>query len=338
MTRPTLSVVIPMYNEAENVGPMIAEVHTGLAEYGSPWELILVDDGSTDGTGKLLMAEAESYGTHVRVVRLQRNFGQTAAMQAGIDAARGELIATLDGDLQNDPHDIPAMVDKLIEDDLDLLSGVRAKRQDGAIMRKLPSKIANKLIGRVTGLSITDYGCSLKIYRSHVIKQVRLFGEMHRFIPAWASTITSPARINETPVNHRARVAGESKYGISRTFRVILDLLFVYFFLKFRARPSHFFGMVGLGMGAIATTILGYLLVIKLGGADIGTRPLFFTGILLLIFSIQFLTTGILAEMQSRTFFQANKGVNFTVIPDPQPEDIEWASTGQTKREVKQAT
>lgn len=294
-----------MYREADNVEPMLARVHEALAGYGGPWELICVDDGSPDATGPRLLAAARRYGRHVRVIRFARNNGQTPAMQAGIDAARGELIATLDSDLQNDPADIPRMVDELGERDLDLLTGYRTKRQDAWMSRKLPSKIANTLIGRVTGVRIRDYGCSLKVYRASVIKQVRLYGEMHRFIPVWTAMVTSPSRIGETAVSHRAREFGESKYGISRTFRVILDLLTVFFFLHYRARPGHFFGSIGLALGTVGGLAMSWLLVVKFVlGQDIGDRPLLMVAVLLLVFSIQFLTTGVLAEMMSRIFYQ----------------------------------
>ncbi|MGD2020469.1 MAG: glycosyltransferase family 2 protein, partial [Thiohalocapsa sp.] len=259
----SLSVVIPLFEEAENVGPLLARVHEGLAGYRHPWELILVDDGSRDGTGDRLQNEADHYGSHVRVIRFRRNFGQTAAMQAGFDAARGNLVASLDGDLQNDPADIPRLVDELVERDLDLLQGWRRDRQDALVKRKLPSRIANALIGRVTGVTLHDYGCSLKVYRAEIIKEVRLFGEMHRFIPVWVAGITDPARIGETEVTHRARERGESKYGISRTFRVLLDLLVAFFFLRYGARPGHFFGAIGLGFGAVGGLMMGWLLIVK---------------------------------------------------------------------------
>ncbi|TAM11437.1 MAG: glycosyltransferase [Nevskiaceae bacterium] len=294
-----------MYKEEENVAPMLAAVHAGLRDYGGPWELVCVDDGSPDATGARLLAAAQDYGSHVHVIRFARNQGQTPAMQAGIDAARGALIATLDGDLQNDPGDIPRMVDELRARDLDLLQGRRAHRQDAMISRKLPSRIANKLIAKVTGVALHDYGCSLKVYRADIIKRVRLYGEMHRFIPVWAAMVTAPSRIGETDVKHRAREFGESKYGISRTFRVILDLLTVFFFLRYRKRPGHFFGSIGLIFGALGSLAMAWLLFAKfVMGENIGDRPLFLTAILLLVFAIQFLTTGVVAEMLVRLFDQ----------------------------------
>jgi len=315
----TLSVVIPMYQEADNVAPMVKAVHEGLASYPGPWELICVDDGSRDDTWQRLQAVVAEYGSHVRGIRMRRNFGQTAAMQAGIHAARGHYIATLDGDLQNDPADIPRMIAELEERDLDLLQGWRKQRQDEST-RKLFSRVANRLIARVTGVKLHDYGCSLKVYRAEVLKEIRLFGEMHRFIPVWVAGVTSPARIGETVVQHRAREFGVSKYGLSRTFRVIVDLLAVFFFLRFRARPGHFFGGIGLVFGALGGVALTYLAFIKFVlGEAIGGRPLLFMAVLLVVMSIQFLTTGVLAELLSRTFFESSGQPPYHVLEDADP-------------------
>jgi glycosyltransferase involved in cell wall biosynthesis len=326
--KPTLSVVIPMYNEIDNVEPMVARVHRGLADYAGDWELICVDDGSRDGTGASLVKVGERYGSHVRVIRLRRNFGQTAAMQAGFDAARGELIATLDGDLQNDPADIPRMVDELLERDLDLLQGWRRKRQDDLVMRKIPSRIANKLIGKVTGVVLHDYGCSLKVYRAEVIREVTLLGEMHRFIPVWVAGVTAPARIGETEVTHQARQFGTSKYGISRTFRVLIDLLSAFFFLRFGSRPGHFFGSIGIVFGLIGGIAMLYLLGLKIGGEDIGGRPLLFVAILFLVASVQFLTTGVLAELLMRTFYASSEHAHHRIGTQSDPETATWKSPG----------
>lgn len=323
--KPTLSVVIPMYNEIDNVEPMVARVHRGLADYQGDWELICVDDGSRDGTGERLAQVAERYGRHVRVIRLRRNFGQTAAMQAGFDAARGALIATLDGDLQNDPADIPRMVDELLKRDLDLLQGWRRKRQDDLVMRKIPSRIANKLIGKVTGVSLHDYGCSLKVYRAEVIREVTLLGEMHRFIPVWVAGVTAPSRIGESEVTHQARQFGTSKYGISRTFRVLLDLLSAFFFLRFGSRPGHFFGSIGLVFGVIGSLMMAYLMIIKFGaGEDIGGRPLLFVAILCLVASAQFLTTGVLSELMMRTFYASSEHTYHRVRWESDPQSADW--------------
>lgn len=302
---PSLSVVVPLHNEEDNVEPLLRAVHEALAGYAGPWELICVDDGSRDATWTRLLACAERYAEHLRPVRLPRNFGQTSAMQAGIDLAQGELIATMDGDLQNDPADLPMMVEQLHARDLDLLCGLREKRRDHWLTRRLPSILANRLIARVTGVQLHDYGCSLKLFRAEVIRQVRLYGEMHRLIPVWVAMATSPARIGEVVVRHHARLHGQSKYGLSRTFRVLLDLLTVFFFLKYQSRPGHFFGAIGMGLGTIGGLILGYLAAVKfIRHEDIGGRPLFLTGIVLVIFAMQFVTTGVLAEMITRIFHQ----------------------------------
>lgn len=302
----SVSIIIPFYNEENNALPLIDEVQQAMQHFALSWELIVVDDGSSDKTLLQLHEAKQRYGKHIHVVELMRNFGQTAAMQAGIDKARGSILVTLDGDLQNDPADIPAMVKELQDRNLDLLAGWRKNRKDTLFLRKIPSKIANKLIRKVTGVHLQDYGCSLKVYRACVIKQIRLYGEMHRFIPAWIAVVVAPHKIGERVVNHRERFSGESKYGISRTFRVIIDLLFVWFFMKYRARPGHFFGSIGLFLGVIASLILAYLGIDKfILGHDIGTRPMFMVGVVMMISSVQFLTTGILAEILARTYFES---------------------------------
>ncbi|MFZ5594149.1 MAG: glycosyltransferase family 2 protein [Pseudomonadota bacterium] len=309
-----LSLIIPMYNEELNVAPMAARVHEALRGYAHPWELILVNDGSADATEREMHKAQQHYGGHVRVVTLQRNFGQTAAMQAGIDAARGDVIAMLDGDLQNDPIDIPRMVNRLLEEDLDLVAGWRRNRQDGLWLRKIPSRIANRLIRRITQVHLHDYGCSLKVFRADVLKTVRLYGEMHRFIPAWLAVSTSPSRIKEEVVHHHARKFGESKYGISRTFRVILDLLSVYFFMRYKSRPGHFFGKIGFIFGALGGVILSYLLFLKIFfGESIGTRPLLMAGVLFVVVAVQFFTTGVLSELIARTYFESSNTRSYVV-------------------------
>ncbi len=319
----SLSVVIPLYQEGANVAPLLARVHEGLADYPGPWELICVDDGSTDDTVERLRDEAAQYGSHVRVIRMRRNFGQTAAMQAGINAARGSFIATLDGDLQNDPADIPRMLEELQERDLDLLQGWRRLRHDDSV-RKFFSRVANRLIARVTGVNLHDYGCSLKVYRAEVIKRVKLFGEMHRFIPVWVAGVTSPRRIGETVVTHQARQFGESKYGLSRTFRVVVDLLTVFFFLRFRARPAHFFGNIGIAfgvLGGLGMTWLGFVKFVL--GEDIAGRPLLLISILFIVMSIQMLTTGVLSELLARTFFESSGREAYHVL-EMDGDDSGW--------------
>lgn len=311
--RPELSVVVPVYNERECIGPLVRAIDAAMADASITYEVILVDDGSTDDTFDTSVAMASVSVSPVRVIQLQRNFGQTAAMQAGMDAAAGTFIATLDGDLQNDPGDIPAMLERLQERDLDLLVGRRRNRQDGLWLRLIPSWIANRLIAAVTGVRIHDYGCSLKLYRASIIKQVQLMGEMHRFIPAWVAGVTHPSRIGEMDVRHHPRRFGQSKYGISRTVRVVLDLLSVLFFMRFRARPGHFFGTCGLVVGAIGMMMLGTVAVSKFGfGQDIGTRPMLLVGSVAMLSAIQLICVGVLSEMIARMATQA--GVQKTYL------------------------
>lgn len=322
-----LSVVVPMYNEAENVEPLLERIHLALGPYPWPWEVVLVDDGSSDATPMELERCAKKYGPHVRVVVLVRNFKQTAAMQAGLDAARGTVIATMDGDLQNDPIDIPRMVGRLLTEDLDLVAGWRKDRQDGLWLRKIPSRIANRLIARLTGVQLKDYGCSLKIFRASAIKNVRLYGEMHRFIPAWLATVTTPKRIAQEVVAHHPRVFGQSKYGISRTFRVVLDLVFVYFFMRYRTRPGHFFGGIGIALGGVGGLILAYMAAIKIFlGESIGTRPLLFGGFFLVIAGIQMVTSGVLAELLARVYFESGITKPYLARPTQEMSDAAgWA-------------
>jgi len=302
-----LSVVVPMFNEKELASDLIFAVNDALCRYEFPWELIVVDDGSTDGTWQNLRTAAAQVGTHVRLVRLLRNFKQTAAMQAGIDAARGDVIVTMDGDLQNDPRDIPALVNKLLSDDLDMVAGWRQNRQDGFWLRKIPSRLANRLIRNVSGLNFQDLGCSLKAFRATVLRKVRLYGEMHRFIPAWLATVTSPDRMAEMPVSHFARTKGHSKYGLSRTFRVLLDLLSIHYFLRFGSRPGHFFGGLGSVVTSVGLIVLCYLSYLKLMGESIGNRPLMFLGFFAVVSGLQLLTTGVIAEILMRTYYDAGK-------------------------------
>ncbi len=309
-----LSIVVPVFNEEESVQPLVGRIREAMAGFGKAWELILVDDGSTDRTLPNARKELLQPGLRLKIIELQKNFGQTAAMQAGIDTAAGRLIATLDGDLQNDPKDIPAMVAAIEERELDLLVGWRKNRRDGLLLRKIPSWCANFLIGKITGVKLHDYGCSLKIYRSAVIKQVKLMGEMHRFIPAWVAGVVPSSRIGEMPVTHHARHFGASKYGISRTFRVILDLLAVLFFMRYKARPGHFFGSIGLAAGSLSALILTYLAFDKfILGNDIGNRPMLMVGVMLFLSSVQLITTGILAEMMARAYFRDDGTTGYIV-------------------------
>jgi glycosyltransferase involved in cell wall biosynthesis len=297
-----LSVVIPLYNEEESLPPLVEQVLSSLRPLGRSFELVLVDDGSTDGTASVLQAMARSTPELVAVL-LRRNYGQTAAMAAGFDASSGAVIVTLDGDLQNDPADIPLLLARL-EEGYDLVSGWRHQRQDAALQRLLPSKIANLLIARVTGVRLHDYGCSLKAYRREVVADMNLYGELHRFLPALA--FIEGARITEVKVNHHARRYGRSKYGIDRTFRVLMDLLTVWFMKRFLTRPMHVFGFGGLASLAIGLLVALILLGQKLFlGADIGERPLLLVAVVAIVAGIQLFCFGLLAELQMRTYHES---------------------------------
>jgi glycosyltransferase involved in cell wall biosynthesis len=260
-----------------------------------------VDDGSSDRTAEVLRQQAAGAPELVAVL-LRRNYGQTAAMAAGFDASRGRLIVTLDGDLQNDPADIPMLLERL-EQGYDLVSGWRHQRQDHAVSRLLPSKIANALIARVTGVRLHDYGCSLKAYRRELVEDMNLYGELHRFLPALA--FIEGARIAEVKVNHNARQFGQSKYGIDRTFRVLMDLFTVWFMKRFLTRPMYVFGFGGLSAMAIGALLSAYLLMVKLGGAEIGNRPLLLVAVLALITGVQLFCFGLLSEVQMRTYHES---------------------------------
>jgi glycosyltransferase involved in cell wall biosynthesis len=307
-----VSFIIPVYNEVENVDALVREVMaTGYKLNGRSFEILIVDDGSKDGTIQALRHLSDEF-PQLRVVCLKRNFGQTAATSAGFRYARGKYFVTLDGDLQNDPAQVPEIIDMIEAENVDIVCGWRKNRQDKALTRKLPSMIANRIIGATTGVKIHDYGCSLKVYRAEVAREVPLYGEMHRFIPALASI--DGAIIKEVPVNHRARVAGESKYGLSRTFKVILDLLTVLFLRRFITRPLHMFGRVGFGFFFVGTLILTYLVLDKLlMQHDIGSRPLLTLGVLMFITGIQLISTGLIAEIQARTYFESQDKPTFKV-------------------------
>ncbi|PJC85624.1 glycosyltransferase [Vibrio sp. HA2012] len=302
-----VSVVVPVYNEEESIRPLVKAIDESLQDVDFEWELLLVNDGSTDRTLRVAMEVQQQYGEQVRIIALQRNFGQTAAMQAGIEQSVGDYIVTLDGDLQNDPADISRMVQRLIDRDLDLLVGWRKDRKDNMLIRKVPSRVANWLIGKATGVKLNDYGCSLKVYRGSIIRNIKLYGEMHRFIPAWVAIHVPVNRIEEVEVNHHARQFGESKYTISRVYRVILDLISVIFFMRFRTRPSHFFGPIGMACGGIGSLMMLVLAFQKfLLGEEIGGRPMLIISVLLIVMAIQFITTGIMAELMSRTYYESS--------------------------------
>jgi glycosyltransferase involved in cell wall biosynthesis len=320
-----LSLVVPVFDEQDNLAPLVDQVHAALASYPYPWELLLVDDGSDDDTRIAIEQSRARHGPHVRLIALARRFRQTAAMQAGIDAARGDVIVTLDGDLQNDPRDIAPMVERLLRDDLDLVAGWRQDRHD-SLARRLPSWLANRLIGHVTGVRLHDYGCTLKAFRARALKQVRLYGDMHRFIPAWMATVTTRQRIVEQVVTHHPRRSGQSKYGIGRTFRVLLDLLSVHFFLRYSTRPGHFFGAIGLALGAIGGAILVYLAGVKfLLDESIGTRPLLLVGFFMVIAGLQMISTGVLAELLARVYLSSEGAHPYLALPDrPLADDSGW--------------
>ena len=308
-----VSFIIPVYNEVENVVPLVREVtETGeRLKGGRTFEIVIVDDGSKDATVDKLKQLAQT-NAHLRVICLKRNYGQTPATAAGFAHARGRIFVTLDGDLQNDPANVPELVETLEAEDLDIISGWRQNRQDAVLSRKLPSMIANRIIAFFTGVKIHDNGCSLKVYRAEVARAVPLYGEMHRFIPALASI--DGAVIREMPVAHRPRERGESKYNISRTFKVILDLLTVVLMKRFFTRPLHMFGRAGFACFFAGALILLELAVEKLVlGHNIGTRPMLIFGALLFMTGVQLVSTGLMAEIQVRTYYESQNKPIYTI-------------------------
>ena len=300
---PALSVVVPLYNEEGSLHQLVEKLLEVLRPLGLAFELVLVDDGSRDATPQILGQMASQVPELVAVL-LRRNYGQTAAMAAGFDSSRAPIIVTMDGDLQNDPADIPLLIDTLEEEGYDLVSGWRHQRQDGALNRLLPSLIANRLIARVTGVRLHDYGCSLKAYRREVVADMNLYGELHRFLPALA--FIEGARIGEVRVQHHPRRYGNSKYGIDRTFRVLMDLLTVWFMKRFLTRTMHVFGLAGLttlGLGLlIALWLVGEKLLL---GTNIGNRPLLLMAVLAILSGVQLFCFGLLSELQMRTYHES---------------------------------
>jgi glycosyltransferase involved in cell wall biosynthesis len=298
-----ISVVVPMKNEAPNVAELYRELTAALEADGRPYEIIAVDDGSTDETFNVL-ARLQEKDARLTVIRFRRNYGQTAGFAAGFAYARGRFIVTMDGDLQNDPGDIAAMVKQLEEEHADIVAGWRKNRKDKFFSRRLPSMIANRIISKATGVALHDYGCSLKVFRAEVVKPLKLYGEMHRFLPAIASELG--VSIREVVVNHRARRHGTSKYGLSRTIRVILDLLTVKFLLSYSTKPLQIFGLVGGGMLFAGLLVSAWLAYQRLFGyQSIANRPLLLFGILLIFTGLQLLTLGLLAELQARTYHES---------------------------------
>lgn len=317
---PDLSVVIPVHNEAPSLAALHRELTETLTRWGRPYEILAIDDGSTDDSFAIL-AGLQAVDPHLRVIRFRRNFGQTAAFAAGFDHARGRMIVTSDGDRQNDPRDIPAMVD-LLERGHDIVCGWRKDRKDPFLSRRLPSILANSLISAVTGVHLHDYGCSLKVFRAEVVKPMKLYGEMHRFLPAIASE--QGVSIVETVVNHRPREHGQSKYGIGRTIRVVLDLLTVKFLLSYSTRPLQIFGLIGFSMGLLGTIISGGLAIERLmGAASLANRPLLLLGILLISTGFQLVTLGLLAELQARTYHESQSKPTYAIREIRQAESVD---------------
>jgi len=297
-----LSVVVPLYNEEESLPQLVEQLLAAVRPLGLAFELVLVDDGSRDDTA-IVLSRLTATVPELVAVLLRRNYGQTAAMAAGFDASRGAVLVTLDGDLQNDPADIPLLLSELNQG-YDLVSGWRHQRQDAALQRLLPSRIANRLIARVTGVRLHDYGCSLKAYRREVVSDLNLYGELHRFLPALA--FIEGARISEVKVNHHPRRFGVSKYGLDRTFRVLMDLLTVWFMKRFLTRPMHVFGFGGLAAMGVGLLIGLWLVGEKLLlGSDIGDRPLLLMGLLSFLTGVQLFCFGLLAELQMRTYHES---------------------------------
>jgi glycosyltransferase involved in cell wall biosynthesis len=316
-----VSIVIPVYNEEANLADLVARVGTAMLRSGKSFELICVDDGSRDGSAATLEALAANHHPWLKPLYLIRNYGQSAALQAGFDAAQGEIIVTLDGDLQNEPDDVPELLQMLDQQpDIDVISGWRKDRQDRAMSRKLPSMLANKLISRVTGVELHDYGCALKVYRADVIRGLRLYGELHRFIPALAAEVGG--KIVEVPVRHHARTRGQSKYGIDRTFRVLLDLLWIKFLMRFLHRPLQAFGGVGLALGAAGFLILAWLTAEKIAlGRDIGGRPLLLLGVLLALIGVQLVATGLIGELLTRIYHEPQGRPQYLLRRQPRKGD-----------------
>ncbi len=293
-----LSVVICVYNEELNIRPLSEQIKGALIDFD--YEAIFVDDGSTDRTREEVKAINDE---HFLLLELKKNYGQSSALQAGIDAASGEYVALIDGDLQNDPKDIPMMLKMAIDGQWDMVAGVRANRKDGAFFRKIPSKIANYLIREATGIRMKDLGCTLKVFTNEAIKSIHIYGELHRFIPALLA-LEGSTRITQVDVNHRAREFGKSKYNLSRTTRVFSDLILMVFFKKYMQRPMHFFGGIGIVTLGIGFLINFYLLGLKLLGYDIWGKPILILGMLLVMGGIQFMTIGIMAEILMRTYYE----------------------------------
>ena len=296
-----ISIIVPVFNESESIGLLLDEVINVMSSHKFNFELIVVNDGSKDNTHQVLKQLTLKI-KELSVISLRKNYGQTAAMSAGFDNSKGDIVITLDGDLQNDPNDIPLLISE-INNGYDLVCGWRFDRKDKLINRKIPSKIANKLIAHVTGLKLHDYGCSLKAFKKEIIEDIKLYGELHRFLPVLANI--EGAIIKEIKVNHRSRQYGSSKYGIDRTFRVLMDLLTVWFMTKFLTRPMYGFGFVGIISIFFSLAISSYLIVLKIMGEDIGNRPLLMFALILGIAGVQLFSFGLLSELLIRTYHES---------------------------------
>lgn len=338
MAKLDLSIIVPMYNEEESVEKLVTEVQKVMAKTKFKWELICVDDGSQDGTSWAL-EKLKAKCPELNPVYFRRNYGQTAAMQAGFDKATGDIVATMDGDLQNDPADLPALIDHMKATDADIVTGWRQSRwQDSKIIRLLPSRTANWLIAKMTNVHVHDNGCSLKIYRKDLIEHLKMYGEQHRFIPALLSQFG--AKIEEVPVNYRDREFGESKYGISRTFRVLVDLVTVKFFLQYLHKPMHAFGMLGMSLLAPGVLLGFYLTILKLMGDSIGSRPLLILAVMLMLMGVMMVAMGVLAELIVRIYHEPagrklylTRGINEAVKPKNRPASYKQASVAEVAAE-----
>ena len=297
-----ISVVIPVYNEEGNITPLVDQVYEALNPSKYDFETILINDGSRDKTVEEIK---EQKGKNVVLIDLRKNYGQCPALKAGIDYATGDFIATLDGDLQNDPADLVKMMEVMEETGCDVVTGIRAKRKDDMFLRKIPSKIANSLVRKVSDTPIVDNGCAIKVFKADIAKDIPLYGEMHRFIAIFA--INEGAKVEQIPVNHRARVAGESKYGLSRTFKVIADLMLMRFTNTYAQKPMHFLGPIGAGSFVIGTLLMAYLLVLKIMGEDIWGRPLIFAALLFLLGGFQLIMTGITLDLLMKTNYESQQ-------------------------------
>lgn len=326
-----VSIILPIYNEVDNLVPLLDEIESVMVPFGRTFEIVAVDDGSRDGS-TLRLKELATQRSYLRVVVFRRNAGQTAAFDAGFRESSGQVVVTMDADMQNDPRDIPRLIAKL-DEGFDFVTGWRKHRKDGMVLRKVPSKIANWIIRKITGTQIHDLGCSLKVYRRHVTDEMRLYGEMHRFISVIADTLG--ARVAEVEVNHRERNAGVSKYGLRRTFKVVLDLTTIWFLRRYQTKPIYVFGGIGMMMGFVGALCSAVVLWEKFhDGVWVHRNPLFLIGIMCFLMGMQFLGTGVLAELMVRTYFESQNKTAYAIaervgFPDKSTESVRSAAVGE---------